>query len=259
MKPLILAAIYCIASPAIAEEFKLPKSPISLAYVTDDGGILICSSRGNGRKITKTLPDGSQGIEVSRGWNHLTLNRKAVNAVRLTADGTEPAKYGNKAEPCVLITKDALTPFVRKLLRPGCLILIEKNDGSTFDGRGSTNSMNPGQPPAPGEVCFAMACKDCVTSYRRNFIQQKRQTKAGVEGLMTYRTSEMRQWNSPTGKCLKVEARGKFKECDIPAEYGPCVFVTETKPGKTQKATLDYLGKLLRPGSVVMVNKLGGD
>lgn len=244
-KSLVCMALLFQATTASAQTVKLPKSPIELTQITDDGKFVTVYS--------------SDNKEIKR--HQATRDLKLVDTYRVNTDGKiEKSKIASgQSKPAVLVRHKNVVPYLKKILRPNAFILMEKNgldqSSDSLEDAAVTpisSKTSPGMAPGSADVRFAMiGPADTVVSFQVNNLAVKTGQRDGRQTQVQFLHSEMHQNNASAMQCYKLGSDGQFAASEHPKTYGPAVFLKDA----TDKASLKFLGKLLRPGSIIFSKK----
>lgn len=240
-KSLVCVALLFQVTTASAQGLELPESPIELAQITDDGKFVTVYSN----------------YETNDHRYQATRDLKLVDTYRLNTDGKiEKSKIASgQSEPAVLVRHKDVVPYLKKILRPNAFILMEKNSSDSLEGTATprvSSKTSPGMAPGSADVRFAMIGPDpSVVSFQVNQLATRTKQRDGRETQVQFVYSEMHQNDASAMQCYKLGSDGQFTASEHPQTYGPAVFVKDAK----DKASLKFLGKLLRPGSIVFSKK----
>ena len=233
------------ATIASDQTVKLPESPIELTQITEDGKFVTVYSFDN--------------KEIKR--QQATRDLKLVDTYRVNTDGKiEKSKSASgQSKPAVLVRHKNAVPYLKKILRPDTFILMEKNSldqsGDSLEDATVTpisSKASPGMAPGTAEVRFAMIGPvDTVVSLRVNNLAVKTGQRDGRQTQFQFLHSEMHQNMASAMQCYKLGSDGQFTASEHPKTYGPAIFLKDAK----DKASLKFLGKLLRPGSIIFSKK----
>ena len=198
---LLIALLVLPTTTVIAQEIQLPPSPIAFVHVDGDGNIATAHIK-NEQRVTRV--DGEERVTVHQVPLKQSHDPALITAHQLTASGTlKPVEIPRLSTAGVLVSRDAVTPYLKKVLRSGTLILVEKSNDASRTGNASPAAKR-GKPPAPSDAYFAAMGGGPVVTFAVPRVEVRTRTSNGRTSEYTARVSELRQMTNEDVQCLSL-------------------------------------------------------